>query len=186
MNERFINITLDNIEDEHLCCAISDKKHQDGVHAKKDWLKKQIPKGHIFRKLDVKGKVFIEYSPLESSWVPIAGSNYLYIYCLWVSGKYKGQGHAKSLLEYCIDDAKKQGKSGICVLSSKKKKPFLSDKKFMQKYGFEVVDNVGDYELLALSFDDTKQFIMEINVLTYRTASIRSKVTVRATMYLSI
>jgi ribosomal protein S18 acetylase RimI-like enzyme len=156
MNERFINITLDNIEDEHLCCAISDKKHQDGVHAKKDWLKKQIPKGHIFRKLDVKGKVFIEYSPLESSWVPIAGSNYLYIYCLWVSGKYKGQGHAKSLLEYCIDDAKKQGKSGICVLSSKKKKPFLSDKKFMQKYGFEVVDNVGDYELLALSFDGTK------------------------------
>jgi ribosomal protein S18 acetylase RimI-like enzyme len=156
MNERFINITLNNIEDEHLCCAISDKKHQDGVHAKKDWLKKQIPKGHIFRKLDVKGKVFIEYSPLESSWVPIAGSNYLYIYCLWVSGKYKGQGHAKSLLEYCIDDAKKQGKSGICVLSSKKKKPFLSDKKFMQKYGFEVVDNVGDYELLALSFDGTK------------------------------
>lgn len=156
MNERFINITLDNIEDEHLCCAISDKKHQDGVHAKKDWLKKQIPKGHIFRKLDVKGKVFIEYSPLESSWVPIAGSNYLYIYCLWVSGKYKGQGHAKSLLEYCIDDAKKQGKLGICILSSKKKKPFLSDKKFMQKYGFEVVDNVGDYELLALSFDGTK------------------------------
>lgn len=156
MNERFINITLDNIEDEHLCCAISDKKHQDGVHAKKDWLKKQIPKGHIFRKLDEKGKVFIEYSPLESSWVPIAGSNYLYIYCLWVSGKYKGQGHAKSLLEYCIDDAKKQGKLGICVLSSKKKKPFLSDKKFMQKYGFEVVDNVGDYELLALSFDGTK------------------------------
>lgn len=156
MNERFINITVDNIEDEHLCCAISDKKHQDGVSSKKDWLKKQIPKGHIFRKLDAKGKIFIEYSPLEIAWVPIKGSNYLYIYCLWVSGKYKGQGYAKSLLEYCIDDAKNQGKSGICVLSSKKKKPFLTDKKFMQKYGFEVVDNVGDYELLALSFDDTK------------------------------
>ena len=49
------------------------------------------------------------------------------------------------------------GKSGICLLSSKKKKPFLSEKKFMLKYGFKVVDTINDeYELLALSFDGTQ------------------------------
>ena len=35
--------------------------------------------------------------------------------------------------------------------------PFLSEKKFMLKYGFKVVDTINDeYELLALSFDGTQ------------------------------
>ena len=64
------------------------------------------------------------------------------------------------MINYCIDDAKAKGKSGVCILSSKKKKPFLSDKKFLLKYGFQVVDTAGnDYELMALSFNgDTPHF----------------------------
>jgi len=156
MSDNYINLTTDNLENEHICCAIADKKHQRGVETKKEWLKDRISEGHVFRKLDEQGKVFIEYAPLEKAWVPVIGNNYLYIYCLWVSGTYKGKGHGKKLLEYCINDAKKQNKSGLCVISSKKKKPFLSDKKFMLKYGFKTVDTIGDdYELLALSFDGT-------------------------------
>ena len=34
MNE-YINLTLENIDDEHICCAIGDPKHQDGVNSKK-------------------------------------------------------------------------------------------------------------------------------------------------------
>ena len=162
MSEQFVNITADNLESEHLCCARADKKHQDGVASKKQWLKERLGEGHVFRKLDAKGKVFIEYAPLETAWVPVYGDNYLYIYCLWVSGSYKGNGYAKALLEYCINDAKAQGKSGVCVLSSKKKKPYLTDKKFMAKFGFETVDTAaGDYELLALSFDGTKPHLSE-------------------------
>lgn len=153
MNSEYINITPDNLEEEHLCCAIADKKHQAGVSNKKSWLKERLSEGHVFRKLNAKGKVFIEYAPLETAWVPVVGDNYMYIYCFWVSGSYKGKGHAKALLQYCIDDAKSQGKSGICVLSAKKKKPFLSDPKFLKKFGFEVVDQIDDYELLALTFD---------------------------------
>ena len=154
MSEQFINLTLDNLEHEHLCCAIADKKHQCGVATKKQWLKDRLAEGHVFRKLDVKGKVFIEYAPLETAWVPVCGENFLYIYCLWVSGSYKGKGYGKSLLEYCINDAKAQGKSGVCVLSSKKKKPFLTEKKLMTKFGFQVVDTLSDeYELLSLSFN---------------------------------
>ena len=156
MTEKFKNITINNLNNEHLCCAIADKKHQCGVDTKKVWLKERIAEGHVFRKLDEKGKVFIEYAPIETAWVPVNGDNYIYIYCLWVSGSFKGKGYAKSLLEYCINDAKSQGKSGICILSSKKKKPFLSEKKFIEKFGFQVVDSIGDYELLALSFNGTK------------------------------
>lgn len=148
------NITAENLADEHLCCAIADKKHQAGVQAKRAWLSERLGEGHVFRKLNAKGKVFIEYAPLETAWVPVTGDNYLYIYCLWVSGSFKGHGHATALLEYCIADAKARKKAGICVLSAKKKSPFLSDKKFMEKHGFVTVDTLpGGYELLALSFE---------------------------------
>jgi ribosomal protein S18 acetylase RimI-like enzyme len=172
VQNHYINLTLENIENEDLCCAISDKKHQCGVYTKKEWLKDRLLEGHVFRKLNQKGKVFIEYAPLEKAWVPILGDNYIYIYCLWVSGNFKGKGYGKELLQYCIEDAKNKNKSGVCIISSKKKKPFLSDKKFVQKFGFEAVDNIGDdYELLALSFDGTKPNFSE----TTREQAIQNK-----------
>ncbi|MHB8072288.1 GNAT family N-acetyltransferase [Desulfosporosinus fructosivorans] len=154
MQEQFINLTLENIGTEHLCCAIADKKHQLGVEVKKEWLQARIKEGHVFRKLNQKGKVFIEYAPIETAWVPVEAANYIYIYCLWVSGSFKGKGYGKDLLQYCINEAKDKKKSGVCIISSKKKMPFLADKKFMEKQGFQVVDRIGpEYELLALSFD---------------------------------
>ncbi|GMS56237.1 GNAT family N-acetyltransferase [Enterococcus raffinosus] len=152
----YVTLTEENIANEHLCCAISGKKHQAGVDTKRAWLSERLSEGHVFRKLDANGKVFIEYAPLETAWVPVVGENYLYIYCLWVSGSFKRQGHGKNLLQSCIDDAKRQNKSGVCVISSQKKTPFLTDKKFVEKQGFKVVDQIeGGYELLALSFDGT-------------------------------
>lgn len=171
----YLNVTLENLENEHLCCAIADKKHQAGVAAKKNWLANRLTEGHVFRKLDARGKVLIEYAPLETAWVPIEGENYLYIYCLWVAGSYKKQGHAHNLLTYCINDAKAQGKSGVCVLSSKKKKPYLTDKKFMISYDFKVVDEVDDYELLALTFHDfseTPQFAESVHQQTIPTPDL--------------
>ena len=153
MNE-YINLTKENIDLEHICCAIGDKKHLNGVSKKKEWLKNKFAEGHVFRKLNQRGKIFIEYEPIETSYVPIIGKNYEYIYCLWVAGSYKGKGIGKELLEYAILDAKKKGMSGICTLTSKKKKPFLGEKDFFIHYGFKVVDSILDYELLALQFDD--------------------------------
>ena len=155
MNE-YINLTLDNIDEEHLCCAIGDLKHQNGVNKKKEWIKHKIKDGHVFRKLNARGKVFIEYEPIETAWVPIKGRNYIYIYCLWVSGRFKKKGIARELLEYAIEDSRKKGMSGICTLTAKKKKPFLGEKKFFEHYGFQTVDTIGDYELLALQFDDNE------------------------------
>ena len=153
MNE-YINLNFENIDKEHICCAIGDPKHKNGVDKKKEWIKSKLNDGHIFRKLNARGKTFIEYEPLETAWVPIIGNNYEYIYCLWVAGSFKGKGIAKELLEYAINDAKSKKMSGLCTLVSKKKKPFIGDKKFFEHFGFKVVDSIGDYELLALSFDN--------------------------------
>lgn len=152
--KEYINLSLENIDNEHICCAIGDPKHKNGVDSKKEWIKRKLDDGHVFRKLDARGKVFIEYEPIETAFVPIVGENYEYIYCLWVAGSYKGQGYAKDLLEYAIKDAQDKKKSGICTLVSKKKKPYLGEKKFFEHYGFKAVDSVGEYELLALRFDD--------------------------------
>jgi ribosomal protein S18 acetylase RimI-like enzyme len=153
MSGTYITLTGENIGREHLCCAISDKKHQAGVNAKRSWLKERAGEGHVFRKLDASGKVFIEYAPLETAWASAEGDNYIYIHCLWVSGSFAGKGHGRALLESCVEDARAQGKAGVCAISAKKKTPFLSDKKFLARFGFQTADAVGDYELLALSFD---------------------------------
>ena len=46
-----------------------------------------------------------------------------------VAGSFKGKGIANELLEYVINDSKEKAKSGVCTLVSKKKKPFLGEKK---------------------------------------------------------
>ncbi len=156
----YIKVTRENIEKEHICCAIGDPKHQKGVDKKKEWIKNKLNDGLVFRKLNARGKIFIQYEPIETAWVPINGKNYEYIYCLWVAGSFKGKGIGKELLEYAIEDSKAKGKSGICTLVSKKKKPFLGEKNFFKHYGFEVVDSIEEYELLALKFnaDNTPKF----------------------------
>lgn len=157
MNPDFVTITAENLLNEHLGCIIRSKKSHPGVDAKRQWLADRLKEGHVFRKLPVKAPVFIEYAPLETAWVPVTGDNFVYLYCLWVSGDYKGKGYGRMLMEDCLADAKKQGKSGVCMLGAKKQKAWLSDQSFAKKFGFEVVDTTGNgYELLALSFDGTK------------------------------
>lgn len=156
LNTDFVNLTKENIVNEHLCCIIRSRKSHPGIEVKRQWLSERLNEGHVFRKLNAKATVFIEYAPLETAWVPINGDNYYYIYCLWVSGDYKGKGYGKLLMEYCLADAKEKGKSGICMLGAKKQKSWLTDQSFAKEFGFEVVDTTDNgYELLALSFDGT-------------------------------
>lgn len=157
LNTDFINVTAENLANEHLCCIIRSKKPHPGVEAKRQWLSARLNEGHVFRKLNEKATVFIEYAPLETAWVPIIGDNYYYLYCLWVSSDHKGHGYGKALMEYCLADAKEKGRSGVCMLGAKKQKSWLSDQSFAKKFGFKVVDATDDgYELLALSFDGSE------------------------------
>ena len=76
----FINLTAGNLAEEHLCCIIRSRKAHPGVETKRRWLAERLKEGHVFRKLDAKATVFVEYAPLEAAWVPIVGDNYIYIY----------------------------------------------------------------------------------------------------------
>ena len=125
MNTDFTNLTTENLSNEHLCCIIRSKKSHPGIEAKRQWLSDRLNEGHVFRKLNAKATVFIEYAPIETAWVPIIGDNYYYLYCLWVLGSPRGNGYGKALIEYCIADAKEKGRSGICMLGAKKQKSWL-------------------------------------------------------------
>ena len=79
----------------------------------------------------------------------------MHINCFWVSGSFKGHGYANDLLNACIADAKAQGKQGITVISSPKKKPFLSDPKYLSYKGFKVADTAEPFfTLLYLPFSE--------------------------------
>ncbi len=44
------------------CCEIGDRKHQKGVDSKK-LIKNKLKDSHVFRELNARGKIFIEYEP---------------------------------------------------------------------------------------------------------------------------
>ena len=54
---KYITLTEDNIDKEHICCAFSDKKCLEGYESKKEWLKKEFANGYVFRRLDARAKV---------------------------------------------------------------------------------------------------------------------------------
>lgn len=135
-----LKLTESNIQDEHICCAISDKKCKPGYNKKKEWLKTEFKNGYSFQKVNVRGKVFIEYVPIESSWLPIEGKNYMVINCFWVAGQFKSQGNGKKLFNQCLNDTKAQNMDGIIAMSSDKKRPFMTDPKFLKHLGFEIID----------------------------------------------
>ena len=135
----YIKVTNENIDKEHICCAISNNNDIQ-VSSKKEWLKEQFREGLVFLKSVERGKCFIEYLPAENAWNPITADGYMYIDCLWVAGSFKGHGYGADLLDACMEDSKNKGKKGLCILSSGKKKPFLSDPKFLWYKGFKVCD----------------------------------------------
>ena len=135
----YIRVTKENLEAEHICCAISNNKDAQ-VASKKAWLADRFDEGLVFLKSVERGKCFIEYLPAENAWNPIAADGYMYIDCLWVSGSFKGHGYSNDLLGECVKDSKEKGKKGLCILSSAKKKPFLADPKYLAHKGFSVCD----------------------------------------------
>ena len=112
----YIQVTEENIEKEHICCAISNNNDVQ-VASKKAWLRDRLKEGLVFLKSTERGKCFIEYLPAEYAWNPIEAKGYMYIDCLWVSGSFKGHGYSNDLLQACIDDSRTKGKKGLCVLS---------------------------------------------------------------------
>jgi L-amino acid N-acyltransferase YncA len=154
----YLTINEDTIAKEHICCAISDKKCARSYELKKEWLKQEFENGYIFRRINERAKVFIEYGPAEKAWVPVTAPNHFIVGCFWVSGRYKGRGHGKALLQECIIDAKKQGKDGLAAVVGRKKYHFMSDTKWLLRQGFKECDTTpAGFSLLYLPLHDNGQ-----------------------------
>ena len=150
----YVKLTIDNLENEHICCAISNNKDIQ-VASKKAWIKERLNDGLVFLKSVERGKCFIEYISAENAWCPIDANGYMHINCFWVSGSLKGHGYANDLLNACISNAKAQGKCGITIISSPKKMPYLSDPKYLAYKGFKIADNASpNFTLMYLPFDE--------------------------------
>lgn len=65
-----VKLTHENIDKEHICCAISNNKDIQ-VISKKNWLKERLDEGLVFLKGNVRGKCFIEYIPAEYARAPV-------------------------------------------------------------------------------------------------------------------
>ena len=133
----YIKITKENIDKEHICCAMSGKQSLD----KKEWMKRGFDDGLVFYRSEERGKCFIEYIPAENAWAPIDADGYLYINCLWIAGSMKGNGYSNELLAECLRDAEAQNKKGVCILCAEgRKREFLADPKFLAYKGFKTAD----------------------------------------------
>ncbi|MCR6098067.1 YoaP domain-containing protein [Salipaludibacillus agaradhaerens] len=151
----FIHISETDLNDLHICCALGAKQYSAAIDAKKAWLSDRMKEGLVFYRLDDRAKVFIEYLPVEAAWAPIHAPNYMFINCLWVSGRHQGGGHATHLLDRCKEDAISRGMDGIVHIAGSKKFPFLSDPRFLKHMGFNVVDKVAPYfQLYAHKFHE--------------------------------
>ena len=142
MMGKLITLNTTNIDKEHICCAFSDKKCKESYELKKDWLRHEFDKGYVFRRIDARAKVFMEYGPAENGWVPVDAPNYFLMNCFWVSGQYKGRGYGKELLRLAIEDANSQGKDGLVTVVGTSKFHFMSDTKWLLKQGFETCEKI--------------------------------------------
>lgn len=131
------------------------KPKSEGYRRKLAWLLKRFDEGLRLKIIEHDGHPmgFIEYIPIEHAWRTVKGENYLFIHCLWIVGKGKGNGYGTILLNECINDARRLNKSGVSIMTSSQ--TWLADKHFFLKNGFESVDHAPpSFELLVKRFDD--------------------------------
>lgn len=147
-------VTAENIDGEHICCAIgNDRENRERAEQKREWLKTRFPKGHRFLKADIRGKVFIEFSPAEESIYPVDAEGYAMIQCFWVSGRYKGHGLGRKLYDECERMCRDRGYKGIAAVVGDRKRPFMVDKDILLHFGFNIYDRAEPwYELAVKEF----------------------------------
>ena len=154
-NVSFAEVDTRNVSEHGVYC-IKNKK-APGYQAKLDWFKKKKNGGIkiVIAYDDTTGKQlgFIEYLPSESSWRPIDAKDYFFIQCIALFGKgYRSSGIASRFVEICVENARAQGKSGVCTMTSDG--PWMATRKLFEKNGFEVADRLDRFELMYKPLGD--------------------------------
>ncbi|GAH45296.1 unnamed protein product [marine sediment metagenome] len=147
---KIISVNSENISEYQPVCFLNPKN--EGYLKKLKWLKERFSNGLIIKLLylenEKKCNGFIEYIPGEYAWRAVDAKGYMFIHCIWISpNKYKEKGYGSLLVKECIQDAKKEGKFGVAVVTSEG--PFMAGKALFLKNGFKSVAQAKpSYELM--------------------------------------
>ncbi|TDQ36619.1 GNAT family N-acetyltransferase [Aureibacillus halotolerans] len=147
-----INVTSENVHTYGFFCMRSKPK-EEGYQSKLQWLKERFKDGLSLKIIQEDGKQrgFIEYIPGEFTWRAVNAKKYMVIHCFWIAGKNKGKGFGSTLLNECIREAKAMNLSGVALVTSER--GWLPNKTFFEKKGFRLVDQIAEFELMALDFN---------------------------------
>lgn len=151
---KIIDANADNIREYGMCGYKNIK--QEGYKRKVEWLTQRFAEGMKYKVLyaEKKGAVgAIEYVPGEYAWRPVDAGGYLVIHCIFIIPRpYKEKGYGSLLLEACWQDAQKEHKHGVAVVT--RKGTWMAGKGLFVKNGFKVVDKAPpDFELLVKKID---------------------------------
>jgi N-acetylglutamate synthase-like GNAT family acetyltransferase len=153
-NYEIIDVSLSNVAKTGFFCYMSKPK-APGYLQKREWLEKRFAEGLKIKILHENGgrdTGFVEYIPGEYAWRAVYAPDMLVIHCLWVVGKGKGKGYGSRLVEACLDDARRQGKQGVVMVSSDR--TWLAGKELFLQHGFVQVDQAPPaFQLLVHRFE---------------------------------
>lgn len=136
---RIVTVSASNVAQQGFFCYKSKPK-SEGHRRKTDWLRQRFAEGLTIQTVfEGKRSVgFIEYIPGEYAWRAAYAPGHLMIHCLWVVGKAKKKGYGSRLLQTCIEDARRLGKRGVAMVTSKR--VWLAGSQILLRNGFEIVD----------------------------------------------
>lgn len=153
-NVEIVPIDTTNLAEHGFFCRKSKRK-TEGYRQKLDWVEQRLSEGLQIKILYENGRSvgFIEYVPGEFTWRAVNAAGYLVIHCLWVVGRAKKKGYGSRLVNICVDDARKMGKHGVAMVTSRRN--WLAGSSILLKNGFEVVDKAPpSFELLVKKAPD--------------------------------
>jgi L-amino acid N-acyltransferase YncA len=147
---KIVTLNPDNYTELGCPCFLNPK--QEGHQIKLEWLKNRFAEGftvkHLLLENEKKPNGFIEYTPGEYAWRAVDAADYLFIHCIWMNpNKYKQKGYGSLLLQEAIEDAQKQNKAGVAVVTSDG--PHMAAKNLFLKNSFELVAQDDRFELLV-------------------------------------
>lgn len=150
MKTNILDVNINNVDKLGFFCRMSKMK-TDGNQKKLKWLKERFEEGLKIKMLELPERGFIEYIPGQYAWRGVEAKGYMFIHCLWVVGKSKGNNFGELLLNECLNDAKKQKMKGVAVLVSDDN--WMANKKLFLKNGFEIVEEAKpSFQLLVKKF----------------------------------
>jgi len=157
-----LRLPPDNVSQLGVYCV---KNHRaEGAVNKEEWFLKHYDSGLRMKIAFADGKQagFIEYLPAEIAWRPVDADDYLFIQCIGIFIKdVRSKNLGSELIIACIDDAREQGKAGVCTMTSAG--PWMANKSVFEKNGFTGTEKLDRYELMVKKFDGNRAGAKFIN-----------------------